>query len=120
MSKTSKVLKLQKTMQKMPQIDCHLDHFFSDGVYARICVIEVGDTVIGKFHKTNHLSILLEGTCTVTLKYGTATYTAPYVIHALKGDKRAVFAHNKVKYMTIHVTEETDLAKIEANTVEDS
>lgn len=120
MSKSAEVLKLQETMKEMPQIECHLDHFFSDGVYARVCVIEAGNTVVGKVHKTNHLSVLLEGTCTVTSKYGTAKYTAPYIIHALKGDKRAVFANTTVKYMTIHVTEETDLAKIEANTVEDN
>jgi len=120
MTKSTEINRLQDTLSQMPQIECHLDHFFSDGVYGRVCTIEAGDTVIGKFHKTNHLSILLEGTCTVTSKYGTATYKAPYVIHALKGDKRAVFANTKVKYMTIHVTEETDLAVIEANTVEDS
>lgn len=119
MTKAAEVLKLQETMKNMEQIEPHVDHFFSDGVYGRLCVIEAGDTVIGKTHKTNHLSILLEGTATISSKYGTATYKAPHIIYAFAGDKRAVAAHTRVKYFTIHVTEETDLEQIMRATVED-
>lgn len=119
MTKAAEILKLQETMKEMEQVDPHVDHFFSDNVYGRLCVIEAGHTVVGKVHKTNHLSILLEGTATISSKYGTATYKAPHIIYAFKGDKRAVVAHTRVKYFTIHVTEETDLDKIMQATVED-
>lgn len=119
MSKSAEIKQLQATMQEMEQVEPHVDHFFSDHVYGRLCVIEAGCTVVGKTHKTNHLSILLEGTATISSKYGTATYKAPHVIYAFKGDKRAVVAHTKVKYLTVHVTDETDLNAIMHNTVED-
>jgi hypothetical protein len=119
MTKTTEIFKLQETMKTMEQVIPHIDHFFSDNVYGRLCIMEADDRVIGKVHKTNHLSILLEGTATISSKYGTATYKAPHIIYAFKGDKRAVLAHTKVKYLTIHVTDETDLDKLEAVTVED-
>lgn len=100
-------------LDESQKVEMHVDHFFSDGVYARVCTIEPGCAVIGKTHKTNHLSVILEGTITISSKYGTALYNAPYIIHSMAGDKRAVIAHTKVKYMTIHPTEETNIAKLE-------
>lgn len=119
MSKSAEIKQLQTTMQQMEQVEPLVDHFFSDHVYGRLCIIEAGHTVVGKLHKTNHLAVLLEGTATISSKYGTATYKAPHIIPSFKGDKRAVIAHTRVKYFTIHVTDETDLEKIMLDTVED-
>ena len=97
MSKSAEIARLQTSLKTMDQVDLLVDHFFSDGVYGRLCTIEAGDTVIGKKHKTNHLAILLEGTATISSKDGTATYKAPHIIYSHVGDKRAVQAHTDRK-----------------------
>jgi hypothetical protein len=109
---------IQTEIEKHDQVEIPIEHFFSDGVYARHMTVQEDGIVVGKVHKHNHLAILLEGTVRVSSKYGTALYSAPYVINVNKGDKRAFYAVTKVKYITVHATEETDLDKLEQELVE--
>lgn len=109
---------IQAEIEKYDQIDIPIEHFFSEGLYGRHMTVPEDGVVVGKVHKHAHLAILLEGTVRVSSKYGTALYSAPYVINVNAGDKRAFHAVTKVKYMTVHVTDETDLDKLEQELVE--
>ena len=71
-----------------------------------------------KTHKHNHIAVLLEGTVQVVSKYGTAVFEAPYIANINVGDKRAFNSITRVKWMTIHATDETDLDKLELELVE--
>lgn len=109
---------IQNEIEKHEQIDIPIEHFFSEGMYGRHMTVPEDGIVVGKVHKHSHLAILLEGTVRVSSKYGTAVYSAPYVINVNAGDKRAFYAVTQVKYMTVHATTETDLDKLEQDLVE--
>lgn len=97
----------------LPQAEFPLDHFFSDGLYARKMTMKPSCLLVGHEHKQNHLAVLLKGQVAVKSKQGTAVYNAPYVVNVLVGDKRAFFSVTEVEWMTIHATTETDLNVIQ-------
>ena len=119
MSRTNAINKLKETMIAMEQIEPLIEHYFSEGLYARLMTLNVGDSVVGKQHKKGHLAILLEGEVSVSSKYGTAIYKAPYIVQSMPGDRRAFVAHTSSKWLTVHATSETDIASIEQELVED-
>jgi hypothetical protein len=90
-----------------------IDHFFSNGLYARKMTVPEGMALVGKTHKFDHLAILLKGTVTVHSRKGTAVYKAPYVVNVVAGDKRAFIANEDVEWITVHATAETDISKME-------
>lgn len=96
-----------------------IDHFFSDGLYARKMTMPAGALLVGKEHKQAHLAILLKGQVAVHSKQGECIYAAPYIVNVLPGDKRAFYSVTEVEWMTIHATEETDINIIESTLVGD-
>ena len=118
MTKAFEVLQLQESMKNAPQVPLHVDHYFSEGLYGRLMVAEANTVIVGAKHRKGHMAILLEGSVLVSDKYGSAQYVAPYIILSIPGDKRAFTALTRVKWMTIHSTTETDVAKLEKTLVE--
>ena len=90
-----------------------LRHTFAPGAYARQLLIPAGSIVVGKIHKHAHLNMLMVGLAVVATEDGIQEYAAPYVFTSQPGTKRVVAAVTDVIWVTVHVTEETDLAKIE-------
>lgn len=93
-------------------------HHFAPGVYARELFIPKGHILTGKLHKTTHLNIVAQGRIAVASKDGQSILQAPHVFVSGPGTKRAGYALEDTTWITIHVTEETDLAKIEAEVIE--
>lgn len=90
------------------------EHFFASGVYARQMTIPAGALVVGKLHKTEHLSVLLSGSVQITTESGTQKHHAPKVMVAPPGTKRVALALTDCIWLTFHaVGEERDLEKIE-------
>jgi len=114
-TENSTVQALENLICALPQADFPLDHFFSDGIYARKMTAPASALLVGKTHLHNHLAILLKGQVAIHSRNGIAIYQAPYVINVLAGDKRAFFAVTEVEWITIHATEETDLDVLEEN-----
>jgi hypothetical protein len=108
---------LEKLLLALPQADLPLDHFFSDGIYARKLTMPVGALLTGATHKQNHLAILLKGQVAINSRQGTAVFNAPYVVNVIAGDKRAFFAVTEAEWITIHATDETDIEVLEATLV---
>lgn len=104
---------LEKFMLALPQEEAQLDHFFSDGLYARKMTMNAAELVVGHTHNQSHLAILLKGQVAVHSRNGTAVFNAPYITNVLAGDKRAFFAVTEVQWMTIHATLETDIDVLE-------
>jgi hypothetical protein len=110
--------KIQDVLEGVEQLDIPVEHYFSAGTYCRMMIMDAGVLLVGKTHKHDHMAVLLEGSVQVVSKYGTATYDAPYIVNVLAGDKRAFHSLTKVKWMTIHATDETDLVRLESDIVE--
>ena len=113
---------LQDLMMDLPDedkfdIDALTQHFFAPGVYARMYFIEAGSVVVGKIHKTEHLNIICKGKCSVSTEDGPMILEGPCVVSSRPGIKKAVFAVEDTTWITIHVTDETDLDKIEEQVI---
>lgn len=92
---------------------CPLNHCFAPGVYARTILLPAGGVILGKIHKHAHLNIISEGRVEVATQDGHIEYTATAIFTSTPGTKRAVYAFEDTLWTTIHLTDETDLEKIE-------
>ena len=109
------ILKLQDVMLGMKQSldQFPLTHHFAPGVYAREMFLPSGHTIVGKIHKHAHLNIVSKGVVVVSTEEGSKELKAPCVFTSYAGTKRAVFIKEDAIWITIHVTEKTDLNEIE-------
>ena len=90
-----------------------LKHYFTDGAYARELTMPAGVMVVGKIHKHAHLNFITKGKVAVVTEFGKEVYTAPYTFISEPGTKRVVYILEDTVWTTVHVTQETDLEKIE-------
>lgn len=114
----SRILSLQETMlaETDLHIECPVKHTFAPGVYAREIFMPKDSVVIGKIHRHAHINIVSRGKVSVVTEFGpqiidATEYTQTFV--SLPGTKRAVHILEDTTWTTIHLTNETDLAKIE-------
>jgi hypothetical protein len=98
-------------------VDARTSHTFGPGFYARTLVLEPGDIIAGKEHATEHLFILTEGEIAIAIA-GAAPVrvSAPFQTVAKPGIKVGV-ALTRCVCTNIHITHETDLAKLEAQLI---
>lgn len=112
------VMRLQEFMlsrddKLSPDTDCPVRHIFAPGAYAREITLPKGSVVIGKIHRHAHLNIISAGKVRVLTETGALELTAPYTFVSEVGTKRVVQALEETIWTTVHVTNETDLEKIE-------
>ena len=113
---TEQIVRLEQVMREFEQIDpeeCTFHHF-ADGVYLRELFMAAGTTVVGKIHRTKHLTIIASGTVRITTPRGVEEITGPAVFASEAGAKKAIFAITDSTLMNPHPTTETDLVKLEA------
>ena len=75
--------------------------------------------MVGKIHRHEHLNFILMGDVSVVnpTVNSVMRYKAPNTFISLPNTKRLVFAHEDTIWTTIHVTNETDLSKIEEEVI---
>lgn len=108
-----KIMNLQAALTPMEQVDCPLKHHFAPGAYAREILLPKGSVVVGKIHKHAHVNVVSKGRVTVYTETGMRDIEAPATFVSEVGTKRVVLAHEDTVWTTVHVTDETDLEKIE-------
>ncbi len=114
-----KIREYEAALREQPnQKEFPVEHHFADGVYLRKLMLEAGDTAVGKLHKTNHLLVIAKGSIVCTTGEGMKILEAGDVIHTHPGTKRVLVALEDSVMVTVHVTTETDLAKIEAAVIQ--
>lgn len=113
------ILALQASMRDMPQVECETEHYFADGMYCRMVTRAAGVLIVGKVHKREHFYMVVKGRVAV-IQDGAEEriYEAPSVIVSRPGTKRAVLALDDSVCLTVHRTDKTDLADIEAEIIE--
>jgi len=121
LERRSQIAALEAHMLAMPAeeqvgIAGMTSHIFGGGVYCRRMDIPAGVVVVGKIHKTEHISILLSGSVQITTEEGTSEpLHAPQIVVAQPGTKRIAKALTDCTWLALHaVGAERDLAKIEA------
>lgn len=95
-----------------------LKHTFADGVYVREIFIPKGTVLTGKLHRHSHPNFLMKGEVIVVTEHGGREHLkAPLSMISLAGTKRAIIALEDTVWVTVHVTNETDLEKIEGHVI---
>lgn len=114
----AKLYALQAAAGALPEVEMPLQHVFAPGAYARTIFIPAGSVIVGKIHKHPHLNVLSMGHVTVyTEGGGEEDLHGPLTMVSPPGTKRAVYAHADTVWTTIHLTNETDLDKIEEHVI---
>lgn len=107
------IFRLEKQIEKMPQAELEYIHRFTPGMYAREMIVPKGVIMTGAIHKTQHISIFLEGKMLIPCEGGSKEITAPMVEIANPGVKRVGVALERVRWITMHPTDETDVEILE-------
>jgi hypothetical protein len=103
---------LEREVQKLPQIDCPVWHYFAPGLYARKMLIRAGTVLTGAVHRTEHL-VIVSGDIEVTTDDGVQRIADQHFVFTSKpGVKRAGFAHADTFFTTVHATNERDLDEL--------
>jgi hypothetical protein len=110
--------RLEDVLRSMPQAAVPVEHTFGPGFYARTIHLNEGDTLVGKVHATEHLFIVSKGDLAIATEDGVRVVQAPYQVVARPGIKRVGRALSDVTCTNVHITDETDLDKLEAMLIE--
>lgn len=98
--------------------DANLEHIFAPGCYLRTLRFPKGTYIVGKIHKHAHGNILSKGdVLVVTEGGGLERLTGPKTMVSPPGTKRALVALEDTVWTTVHLTDETDLEKIEEHVI---
>lgn len=98
---------------EMDEEMCPLKHTFVDGAYVREIFMPKGTLLTSKIHKITHPYFIMSGDVSVATESGIVRIKAPYHGITLAGTKRLLFIHEDTIWITVHVTREIDLEKIE-------
>lgn len=115
------ILDFERMLTEQPNAIKNADdrtfHHFAPGMYSRELHIPAGQVLTGKMHRHAHMNFLMEGEITVWVNGGMRRLCAPYAFVSQPYTKRVGYAHTDVIWVTVHATNETDLAKIEAEVI---
>lgn len=107
------ICQLQDAIAQLPQHTFEVEHTFLPGQYLRKLAMPAGTLLVGKRHRHRH-ALIVTGHVTVRTERGMVKLQGTHVIDSLPGMKRAIYAHEDSVLITSHLTDETDLDKIEA------
>jgi hypothetical protein len=110
-------IKAYTAAQGLVEPECPLIHAFAPGAYGRQIFIPADTLVVGKIHRHAHLNFLMQGRVSVATEEGPIQYEGPAMLVSKAGTKRVVYAHTDTMWATVHLTEETDLDRIEAEII---
>lgn len=99
---------LIKEWEELPQAETKINHYFSDGIYARELFIPKHTFIIGKLHTTAFLNTLTMGEILVTTNVRQLRAKAPYTFESLPGEQKAAFTLEDCVWTTLHKTDLTD------------
>lgn len=114
-----RVSALCRELAALPQTDCPLVHRFAPGVYLREISMPADTIVIGRVHKTEHFNVILKGAALIVHDDGRREeLRAPMTFVSKAGVQKVLYIIEDMIWQTIHVTPETDMAKLESDLVE--
>lgn len=115
------ILNIEDTLKTVPGAmlgDCFpLTHSFADGCYIREIRVPKDSLLVTKIHKVTHPYFVLKGDVSVLTEEGAVRLKAPFSGITPAGTKRVCYIHEDTVWVTVHVTKETDLDKIEAEII---
>jgi hypothetical protein len=96
---------------------CPVKHSFGAGCYIREWNSPAGVVTVSKIHKVAHPFFVLKGDVSVLTEAGVERIKAPHYGITPPGTKRVLYTHAPTQWVTVHVTDSTDLTDIEAEII---
>ena len=97
------------------QIEMDVEHIVLDGMYLRKLFIPKGTVLVGKIHKKSCINIVAAGDISVMTESGAKRVQAGYTLVSPAGIMKVGYAHADTVFINVFRTEETDIARIEAD-----
>ena len=117
---TVSIEELERRLLTQDQPTCDVRHSFAPGLYVREVTLPANNVVVGHYHKTAHLNVMIQGRMLMVQPDGTyKDYSAPFQYVGLPGRKIALTLE-KCVWLNVFATEETDITKLEATLLEKS
>jgi len=91
---------------------CPIKHSFVDGAYVREIFMPKGMSFVTKIHAKTHPYFVMKGSVSVYVNGETVKIDAPYHGITKAGTQRFLCTHEDTIWITVHVTDETDIEKI--------
>lgn len=116
LDRADNILRLMVEMMSWPIDEISVPpvkHYFAPGMYAREMTIPKGTCVVGKVHKHSHLNTIVYGDICVATFEGVERHVGHKTLVSPAGVQRVVYANEDTMWTTYHLTDETDLDKIE-------
>ena len=110
---------LEAQLEKLPQVEQPVDHFFTDGLYGRRIFNPQDSFIVTKIHKKPNFSFLLSGKLSVITEHGLEIVEGPRFFVTEPGTKRVLYAQTDVVFMTVHANRDNceDLDTLEARII---
>lgn len=100
---------LESVMKEVGQVDIPVTHRFCGDMYMREITIKKDTLLTGRIHKFDHFDIMLSGDITVSTDDGQVKrLTGLNIFESKAGKKRAGWAHEDTRWITVHVSDERD------------
>jgi len=99
---------MESAMIQCEQVEIQVKSFSLNGMYAREILIPKGTLLTGRVHLFDYVDIMLSGDITVATDEGAKRFTGDNVFQGVAGRKRAGYAHEDTRWITVHNTEITD------------
>jgi quercetin dioxygenase-like cupin family protein len=109
----SNLAQIAKQREGMFEADPCVEHYFSDGIYAKRMVIPKGFEAGQHAHNYSHLSILVKGKVVVLTDDSQTEYEAPACIEIKAGVHHVIHALENSEWFCVHATEEIEVNKVD-------
>ncbi len=106
--------------RQLAPVEYETIHTHAPGLYVRTVRMPAGAVATGRVHSTEHVFVVTRGELTIAAGDGSPVQRVAAGVQCISkpGVKRAVFCHTDVECSNVHITSETDLARLEAELVE--
>lgn len=100
-----RIEQMESAMLECEQVEIPVIDRFVNGMYMREITIPKGTLLTGRVHLFDYADIMLSGDISVATKDGCVRYTGANVLHGVAGRKRAGYAHEDTRWLTVHRAE---------------
>lgn len=114
----AQLVRFEDELRAYPPAEIETIHTHGPGFYARTIKLKAGTVLTGMVHATEHIFFVSEGDITVVTEEGSQRVGAGFQAVCRAGLKRAGYCHADTVCTNVHITQETDLVKLQAALIE--
>lgn len=112
---------IERAMLQSPQqVEVKVAHHFAEDVYVREAILPKGAIILGHAHRKECLNICLTGALMLRIGNELVKVVAPCIFKSPPGIRKIAYTLEETRWLNVHPTSETDLAKLEESLIDKS